>query len=233
MKKLMVIAAVLLFSMPMYAQEKNFIDMNYIEVTGKAEQEVVPDEIYIRIVINEKDNKGKISVDQQEKEMFRKLKGLNIDLDKDMVVQDLSSDLQTFFLRKNAVMTTKSYQLKVSSAAMAGKVFQELSAIGISDLNIERTDVSNIKELRQQVRAEAAKAAKVNADTLAQALGQKAGAAIYIQDYSYNIRPYSNVMMMAKSAAFDSAAGAEEAAPELQFEKIKIEHSVLVRFRLL
>ena len=45
------------------------------------------------IVINEKDNKGKVSVDQQEKEMFKQLKGIGIDLEKNLVVQDMSSDL--------------------------------------------------------------------------------------------------------------------------------------------
>lgn len=232
MKKIMVIVAALLFSAAAFSQEKNFIDQNYIEVTGNAEMEVVPDEIYIRIVINEKDNKGKVSVEQQEKEMFRSLKNLGLDLDKDMVVQDMASDLQSYFLRKNTVLTAKTYQLKVSDAATLVKVFQTLNGIGISDLNIERTDVSNMKQLRQQIRGEAARAARVNAETLAEALGQQAGKAIYVQDYSYNVRPYANVMLKARSVAMDSAAGVEESAPELQFEKIKIEHSVMVRFRL-
>ena len=34
--------------------EKNFIDQNYIEVTGTAEMEIVPDEIYLKIVLSEK-----------------------------------------------------------------------------------------------------------------------------------------------------------------------------------
>ena len=89
-------AALLLFSANIVsAQEKNFIDTPYIEVTGKAEMEVVPDEIYVGITINEKDNKGKVSVDQQEQEMFKQLKEIGIDVEKDLVVQDMSSDLQS------------------------------------------------------------------------------------------------------------------------------------------
>lgn len=44
------------------------------------------------------------------------------------------------------------------------------------------------------------------------------------------MRPYANVLM-AKSMAVADAAG-EEAAPQLEFQKIKIEHSVMVRFIL-
>ena len=226
MKKLMVSVAAVLLAGSLFAQEKNYIDQPYIEVTGKAEMEVVPDEIYLRIVINEKDNKGKVSVDQQEKEMFKQLKGIGIDL----VVQDMSSDLQTYFLRKNAILSTKAYQLKVNSAQQLGEAFQALQTAGISDVNIEKTDVSNIEELRQEVRTNAAKAARKNAEVLAAALGQQAKEAIFVQDYGFNMRPYANVLM-AKSMAVADAAG-EEAAPQLEFQKIKIEHSVMVRFIL-
>ena len=228
MKKLMVSVAAVLLAGSLFAQEKNYIDQPYIEVTGKAEMEVVPDEIYLRIVINEKDNKGKVSVDQQEKEMFKQLKG--IDLEKNLVVQDMSSDLQTYFLRKNAILSTKAYQLKVNSAQQLGEAFQALQTAGISDVNIEKTDVSNIEELRQEVRTNAAKAARKNAEVLAAALGQQAKEAIFVQDYGFNMRPYANVLM-AKSMAVADAAG-EEAAPQLEFQKIKIEHSVMVRFIL-
>ena len=152
MKKTIVLAAALLIAAGASAQEKNFLDKPYIEVTGKADMEVTPDEIYVRIVINEKDNKGKVSVEQQEKEMFRRLKAAHIDIEKDLVVQDMSSDLQTYFLRKNAILSTKTYQLKVSSAAQLGQAFEALQAAGIADVNIERTDVSNMDELPASTR---------------------------------------------------------------------------------
>ena len=184
----MIAAAALLLSAPLFAQEKNFIDQPYLEVNGRAEMEVAPDEIYVRITINEQDSKGKVTVLQQEKDMVRRLKDLGIDVEKKLVVQDMSSDL---FKRKD-VSTSKTYQL--------------------------------------EVRAAAAKAAQQNAQVLASALGQKAGKALFVQDYSYSARPYANIMM-AKSAVMDMAAEAT-AAPTLEFEKIKIEHSVMVRFVL-
>ena len=151
MKKLMIAAAALLLSAPLFAQEKNFIDQPYLEVNGRAEMEVAPDEIYVRITINEQDSKGKVTVLQQEKDMVRRLKDLGIDVEKKLVVQDMSSDL---FKRKD-VSTSKTYQLEVNSATQLAHVFQALQAVGISDASIERTDVSNMDELRQQVRAAA------------------------------------------------------------------------------
>ncbi len=225
MKRLMITAAALLLSAPLFAQEKNFIDQPYLEVSGRAEMEVAPDEIYVTITIDEQDSKGKVTVLQQEKDLVRRLKELGIDVEKKLVVQDMANDL----LKNKDVTTSKTYQLEVNSATQLAHVFQALQAIGISDASVDHATVSNLIELRQEVRAAAAKAAQQNAEVLATALGQKAGKALYVQDNSYSSRPFTNVMT--RSAVLDTVSGAT-AAPTLEFEKIKIEHSVTVRFAL-
>ena len=226
MKKMMIAAAALLLSAPLFAQEKNFIDQPYLEVNGRAEMEVAPDEIYVRITINEQDSKGKTTVLQQEKDMVRRLKDLGIDVDKKLVVQDMMNAQ----LKKD-VATSKSYMLEVNSATQLAHVFQALQTIGISDAAVERTDVSNMDELRQQVRGASAKAARQNAEILAAALGQKVGKAIFVQDNSYYSRPYSNVVLTRTMKVADAGVAAT-AAPTLEFQKITIDHSVLVRFML-
>ncbi len=234
MKKLLLTLAALAAVVSLAAQEKNFIDQNYIEINGRAEREVTPDEIYVNIVINEKDNKGKTSVDQQQRDMFRQLQGLGIDLEKDLAVQDMSSDLQTFLLRKNTVYAAKSYQLKLTTATQLAQVFQQLNGIGISDISIARTALSNIDQLREEVRVEAVQNAQKSARALAGAVGRNLGKALYIQDYGYNnIRAYGSNMLMAKSAVTMEADMARvEQQPQLEFQKIKLEHTVMIRFAL-
>jgi lysozyme len=61
MKKIIVISLILL-SAKSFAQTKNFIDLPYIETSAKVDTLVVPDKIYLNIMITEKDTKGKISV---------------------------------------------------------------------------------------------------------------------------------------------------------------------------
>ena len=75
MKKHILLFALLLVAAIVQAQDsKNFIDQNYIEVTGVAYKEVVPDEIYLTVQINEKDNKGKESLEKLEREMLANLR---------------------------------------------------------------------------------------------------------------------------------------------------------------
>lgn len=68
--------------------QKNFIDQPYIEVTGTAETKIIPNEIYLRITLDENDKKGRISVEKQENKMLSKLRALSIDLKKNLSVLD-------------------------------------------------------------------------------------------------------------------------------------------------
>ena len=51
------------------AQTKNFIDQPHIEVDGVADTLITPDEIYIKIIISEKDTRDRQSVEELEKRM--------------------------------------------------------------------------------------------------------------------------------------------------------------------
>ena len=112
MKIVCIVLSLLLGSFVTMAQsgEKNFIDQNYIEVSGTAEMEIVPDQIYLKIVISEKD-KGKKTVEQQEKAMIAILQKLGIDVRKDLLMKDMSSNFKSYFLKKTVVQTEKEYQL--------------------------------------------------------------------------------------------------------------------------
>lgn len=109
MKIVCIVLSLLLGSFVAMAQsgEKNFIDQNYIEVSGTAEMEIVPDQIYLKIVISEKD-KGKKTVEQQEKAMIAILQKLGIDIRKDLLMKDMSSNFKSYFLKKRSSKRRKN-----------------------------------------------------------------------------------------------------------------------------
>jgi len=94
--------------------------------------EVIPDRIYMSITINEKDSKGKIVLAQSEKKMIAKLKVLGVDTKKYLSVQDKSSNFKNYWIKSAEIMTSKEYQLLVTTEQMAVSVLQELEKIGIS-----------------------------------------------------------------------------------------------------
>jgi uncharacterized protein len=213
-----------------FAQDnKNFIDQNYIEVTGKGEMEITPDEIYIQIVINESDNKGKESLEMLEKKMLAKLQSIGIDLKKDFSVKDINSNFKNYLLKKTDIFTSKEYQLIVHTAPVAGRVYRELETLGISNLSISNVDHSEIEKFRKEVKIKAIKDAQDKATSLATAIGQTAGRALYIRENEsfYPMMAKTN-MMMVRGAALDESYS----EPDIEFEKIRIEYSVQVNFEL-
>lgn len=226
MKRGMVLVAALMLTTSLYAQQTNVMDQPYIEVSGQAEVEVVPDKIYVQITIDG-DSKGQETVLQQEKEMVQRFDALGIDVEKKLVVQELFNSA----LKSNKVTTFKMYRLEVNSATQLAHVFQALQAIGIAQAEIESVDVSNKEELIQKIRAEAAQNARQNALVLANALGQELGKALYVQDYTTS--PYEYMNMSTRDYAMAEVREVvAEVAPVLEFQKVTFNSSVRVRFLL-
>lgn len=231
MKKI-VISLALLLPIMLIAQsgDKNFIDQNYIEVNGKADLEVAPDLIYIKIILNEND-KGKLSMIELESRMHESLKSLGIDVEKDLALKDLASNFQIFLLIKSDIVILKEYILTVRDAKTAAKVFLELQQAGISNLTIDRLDHTEIDDYRKEVKILAIKAAKDKAAALAEAIDQSVGRALFIQEMAPMeiYKTESNVMIRGASSIYGSSASV---LPDIEFEKLKLTYSIKVRFEL-
>ena len=212
--------------------QKNFIDQPYIEVTGQVEKEIIPDEIYLRIELDESDKKGRVSIEKQENQMINKLKSLGIDLDKDFSVLDFSGYYKRKFLATNEVTKRKSYQLIVHDGKTLGEIFKTLDDIDISNINITKVDHSNIEELKRENKIKALLVAKNKANNYALAIEQTIGKALFIQEsQNYNYR--NNVNMLNEVAV--SAYGmkrADESISDLNIKPIIIQSTILARFTL-
>lgn len=228
------IACILLISLIIKGQtgEANFLVKPYIEINGKAELEIVPDRIFIIIKLSEKDNKNKFTIAELDKKMMESLLKLGIDISKDLQLQDYSSSFKSQLLSKDDIILTKEYQLLVKDASTLGKVSLAMENIGISNIRIDKTDHSNMVQLRKEVKVKAMKLALEDAQLLTNAVGQKVGKVLFIQEQYSNIyTARSDKVGMMRAESINGDAGYVE--PEIDFEKIKLEYNVLVRFEIL
>lgn len=228
MKRFILAAAVALLALPAAAQVQEAFP-SYIQVNGRAEQEIAPDEFYLQIVINERDSKGKVSVESQQRDMIAALKRLGVNVEKQLKVANLSSE----FFKKNTSVATAKYQLQLGSSAEVGKVWQALDGLGISNVSILKVSHSQLERYKSEVRVEAMRNAKQNAATLAEAIGQTIGKCFYVYDSNNDVMPvfYNNMAVMRSAKAFDAAEAAAEEEP-LDFKTIKLQYSVQAKFVL-
>jgi uncharacterized protein len=229
-------AIILLISFAVNGQnEKNFIDQNYIMVTGKAEMEITPDEIYLKIVLNEKDIKNQ-TLQETENDMMSKFQEIGIDIKKDLAIADFASNFKNYWIITSDVVLTKEYRLLLHDAKTVGNVFVELQKLGISNISIDKVDNSKLTEYKKAVKIDAIKAAQEKARSLAMAINQDIGRAIYIEEVDYNIintlsGKVGGIQVRGVSSNVISA-GQNKPEPEIEFEKILLESTILVHFEL-
>jgi len=216
-----------------FSQTKNFIDLPYVETSAKADTLVTPDRIFLSIIIKEKDSKGKTSVEELESKMNIKLKSLGINTEKQLTLNDLSSNYKKYFLKQQDILKTKSYSLVVYDAKTASKVIAALEEEEISNVSLEKTDYSKTEELLLLLKGKAIVKAKNTAVSLTKPLNQKVGNAIYISDTnSVSTQLVGKVAGIRIRGAASFQTENEYEPIDISFDKIKIETQVNVNFKL-
>ncbi|MCH7524018.1 MAG: SIMPL domain-containing protein [Bacteroidetes bacterium] len=222
------VALLLLFSTFSFSQsgQKNFIDQPYIEVTGTVETEIIPNEIYLRITLDENDKKGRISVEKQENQMLSKLRALNIDLKKNLSVLDFEGYYKKKFLATNEVVKIKRYQLMVTDGKTLGEVYRALDEIDISNISIIRVSHSEIEKYKRETKLKALNVAKEKANDYAAAIGQTIGKGLFIREnQNYSYANTSNLLVRGNASKL-------EKIETLNFKVITLTASVMARFIL-
>ncbi len=222
--------ALFLIHMPLLAQQAAPVEPPQIEVTGRSELMVVPDEIHIAIDLRERGSgSGKITVDRQELDLKAAVKGLGIDAT-NLTLSDAMADLMPKKFRDDDVIARKGYMLKVADAEMVRKVFLELDRLQIEDARIHHVSHSKEVELRREQRIKAIKAAKEKADYLLESIGEKTGPALHVEETQF-IQPVPGVQMRqlyANARTENYANDYEEMG--VSFSRITISASVYVKF---
>lgn len=182
------------------------IDKSFIDVIGTATKEVIPDRIFISIILSDKvEDKKEYTIETQEIKLKEALSGIGIDL-KQLVLSDAGSQVIRSKARESVFKVSKEYTLEVKNAEEVNSVFKELYLINVKECSIDKTESSQIESVKKEVRMAAVKDAKNKAEYLLEAIGEHLGKPLEIKDQevppayvplnTYNYRPdmvYDNV----------------------------------------
>lgn len=218
-----------------FSQNNNNSTLNkpYIEVTGKAEKEIIPDEIYISITLKERMVRSKkVTIQQQESDLKKQLIVIGIPIENLSIADVNATILRTGWFSKD-ILATANYILKVEDASKLKKVFETFKKSKVHRSHIQRVSHSKIIELKKQNRIAAIKAAKEKADYLLTAVGEKVGSPMLITENTHHngiASNYNTSNVYVKSEGLYSDR-AKKKTP-IQFEKIKITSTIYVKFEI-
>jgi hypothetical protein len=217
------------------SQTKTFIDLPYIETSAKVDTLVIPDRIYLNISITEKDSRGKVSVEELESKMNEKLKSLGINVETQLALNDLASNYKKYFFKQQDILKYKNYTLLLYDAKISGKVLIALEEMEISNVTLEKTEYSKSEKMQLILKTKAIEKAKNQAIAMTNPLNQKVGNAIFISDLNTLVLRGGAVGSAAgiRIRGASSISGNKEFIPaDIEFEKIKIETELNVKFKL-
>lgn len=236
MKKLSLITLLGLCYLGLFSQSPEMPAKPFIEISGTAETEVVPDEIYITITLSERmEGKEKLMIEKQESDLKKHLKELNID-PSNLVLNSANADYGKVRKSNKDVLVSKSYVLKVSGTDLVAKVYERLDKINAQDAYISRMAHSKILDIQKENRIKAIKAAKEKVDYLLGALGQQSGKPLEIRelDNYINDNPgYPKRFMAMNSMAVQSFDESGNSEPEMSFKKITVRSSFQVKYEII
>jgi uncharacterized protein len=236
MKQLLITIGLFVLTQVLLGQESEITPATpYIEVVGKAEKTIVPDEIYLSITIKERESgRDKVSIGQQEEKLKNALKELSIPIE-NLSVSDAQADYIRIKWSKKDVVSQSEYELKLENATQVAKVLEKLDKLKIDNVYITRVSHSKIVNYWKEVRIMAIKAGKEKADYLLEAIGQKTGSAIIVKEISpnlANIIPGMNVRGSRDDGYETYIYGQTKFSSKITFKKIKLESNIYLKFEI-
>ena len=218
----------LLLMVPMFVQAQEVAKgEHFIEVTGTAQQEIEPNEIFVIIRLREfEDNKQKTNLEKLDSDFLNALKNAGIDR-KRLELADAGSKLDKFGKKEKDAFREKTYQLKLTSAAELEKFLEKLEPVKVDFVDVTRLHHSDMEKLKLDLKVKALQAAKAKADLLVKSVGSEIGKPIMIREIDFE--PYqpmyktANVLMREGDVASESSIG---------FRKIKLQAQVTAQFEI-
>jgi len=208
-----------------------------IVVTGSAEMEVDPDEIYVNFILREyhKSNKEKVGIDAIRKEFLEACAKAGVPKENISVEGMAGNAYGDWFARKRKkdpdFIANITYIIKFSSSKGVDDLVPRLNDDAVSNMYISKKSHSKMEEYRKTVKINATKAAKEKAAYLAESINEKLGGALLIEEIDHGTpMPYMmKAANMVMEMSGDAVYGGETSMP---FEKIKIKFETRAEFEL-
>ena len=214
-----------------------------ITVTGTAEAEIIPDEIYVQVDLREYDKRGvgKIDIEVIKTNFLAACKSIGL-ADSAVSVQGYQGADNYWQYRRGKkkdpdLKASISYWVKINNTQKLDELVDKLDDEATQNFAIAKTAYSKQTELKKQMKIEAIKAAKEKAVYLSEAIDEHIGGALTITDVNEIIDADNNVpisQFYANNSNFryNAASTNGDAAGSVGFKKLKFQFQVSVVFAL-
>lgn len=233
MKTVLVTAFCTMLSLGAISQQINPYPRT-ITVTGTAEMDIVPDEIYVQVNLKEYERKGsgKMTIDKIRQNFLSAVRSLGLPDSAISVASYGGNNWHPWWRKKNKkdeLYASITYQVVLRTTSQVDQLVDKLDDQATENFWIQKTSHSKLEEFRRRLKMEAVKEAKVKADYLAGAINENVGVAVSINEPHEFYQPYYGNMRAMEMKMDD---GGQQGEPQADFKKMKMRYDVTVVFAL-
>ena len=237
MKNLIFSAFIILLSTNSVISQE-MVPVRHIDVTGKYETEVEPDEFVLSLTISEyweeefkkkadeKDYRTKVPIARIENDLLQALYKAGIKKDQ-VKVQGMGN-----WWRQTGkdFLISKQLEIRLNDFSLVNKVAGLADTKGFRNMYIKEMTHSKIEEIEKEARIKALQNARDKATYLLESIGEKPGKVISVSETQDNrwLMPYGDQMMMKTTGVM--AESQMESVDELK--KIKVSCQISARFSI-
>lgn len=158
-----------------------------ISVTGSAEMEVIPDEIYVQVDLREYKKKGedKVDIEKIKTDFLGYCRSVGVAESNISVASFDGYNMANIWRRRKKdpdLLASISYQIKFSSTKLIDDLVNMLDDQATNNFRITKATHSKIADYRKQLKIQAVKAAREKAQYLTEAVNEQLGQAIEIYE---------------------------------------------------
>lgn len=229
--KAKLVMLVLLIAPVLVQAQDTFKGEHFIEVTGTAQQEIEPNEIYITVRLREfEENRQKTNLEKIDKDFLNALKEAGIDR-KRLELASAGSKLDKLGKKEKDAFREKSYLLKLTSATELEKFLEKLEPVKVDYVAITQLGHSDLEKIKMELKVKALQAAKLKAETMLKSIGSEVGKPMVVREW--DISPVYQPQNMMANVKLQSYEGGDVASDsETNFRKIKLQAQVSAQFQI-
>lgn len=158
-----------------------------ISVTGSAEMNIIPDEIYVIVTLKEyeKKNSGKVNLDKIKSDFLNNCRSVGLADSAVSIASYEGYNNYPWWRKKKAkeeLFASISYQVRFTTSSKMDDLVEKLDDDATQNFVISRLSHSKITEYRRQLKIQAIKSAKDKAGYMTEAIGEKVGEAVTISE---------------------------------------------------
>lgn len=214
-----------------------------INVTGSAEMEVIPDEIYVQVDLREYKKKGeeKVDIEKIKTDFLGYCRTAGISEANISIASFDGYNMANIWRRRKKdpdLLASISYQVKFSSTKLIDDLVNLLDDQATNNFRITKATHSKIADYRKQLKIQAVKAAKEKALYLTEAVSEQLGQAIEITEPQESISSdvissyYNNKNKGSNEIYYDGKGGYSVTDAGVDFRKIKLRFEVKALYAL-